>query len=130
MSTLASRVQKAFDPNRHTKAELARKARVKAPSVNAWFSGDTLTLKAEPLVRAAAYLEVNALWLATGEGPMRAALTAAEPAAAYQRPPWPFPGLQESEICSLDRDTILRLEGAMLITAQAVGVQVGNRRAA
>jgi transcriptional regulator with XRE-family HTH domain len=71
MNTLAERLQAAFDERRHTRGELARAARVSQPSVSDWFRGETRSLKAEPLVRAAQYLGVAPLWLATGEGPMR-----------------------------------------------------------
>lgn len=71
MSSLATRLSKAFDPERHTKADLARAAKVSAASVSDWFSGETKTLKADPMVRAAAYLDVEPLWLVAGEGPMK-----------------------------------------------------------
>lgn len=70
-NNLAARLASAFDTAKHTKADLARASKVSAASVSDWFSGETKSLKAEPMIRAAAYLDVEPLWLATGEGPMR-----------------------------------------------------------
>jgi transcriptional regulator with XRE-family HTH domain len=126
MSSLESRLKLAFDPKRHKAADLARAAHVKQPSVADWFSGKTRSLRAEPLVRAAIYLDVHPLWLAAGEGPMRGLALSGSP-----RPAWPFPGLEETTICALDRDTLLRLEGAMVATAAAFGARrLAKRRAA
>jgi transcriptional regulator with XRE-family HTH domain len=58
------------DGKKRTQAELARACGIKPPSVSSWFSGDTLSLEGENLVRAAGYLGVNPHWLATGEGQM------------------------------------------------------------
>lgn len=71
MTTLQTRFEKAFEPSRHRLADLARAAGVKPPSVSDWFTGNTKSLKAVPLIKAAEYLGVSPLWLATGEGPMR-----------------------------------------------------------
>jgi transcriptional regulator with XRE-family HTH domain len=132
MGTFAQRLARAFSEGDYTQAELARQAKVSRPSVSDWFSGETRTLKAEPLVRAAKYLGVQALWLATGEGPMRSTEQAAaigkrsiaEPEPAYGRPAWPFPVLSEDEVCALPRDQILRLEGAILGAAETLGLSV------
>lgn len=53
-----------------SQANLARATGAKPPSVNAWFSGDTKTMKADTAAKAAAVYGCNALWLATGAGPM------------------------------------------------------------
>ncbi len=88
MSTLAARLQAAINA-RHppaTQADLAKACGVSAPSVSAWFSGDTKALKANSAAKAAAFLNVRLEWLLYGLGPMReapdaqAAYTAAEPA--------------------------------------------------
>lgn len=68
-NTLAARLQAALDRKPGaTKAALARACQVKGPSVVDWFNGKTLSLKGRSLVRAAAYLGVDAGWLATGSG--------------------------------------------------------------
>lgn len=54
-----------------TKADLARAAGVKQPSVSDWFSGKTKTLKAEPASKIAKKYGISAHWLATGQGAMR-----------------------------------------------------------
>lgn len=107
IQSLAERLKKAFRPEVHTQAELARAAKVKQPSVSDWFSGETKTLKAEPLVRAAIYLNVNPLWLATGEGPMQPTgqvyqVVVAEPTAPYSpparhTPAWPLPSISPED---------------------------------
>ena len=57
-----------------TQAELARACGVKPPSVNGWLSGKSKFLRGENLLKAAAVLGVSQQWLATGEGPMAAAV--------------------------------------------------------
>lgn len=77
MSTLAQRLERALaerkqsaDPSESiTKAGLARACGIKAPSVSAWFSGDTAEIEGKNLLAAAAYLKVRPEWLATGRGP-------------------------------------------------------------
>ena len=51
-----------------TQADLARATGARPPSVNAWFTGDTKSMKAETASKVAALYGVNPLWLATGEG--------------------------------------------------------------
>jgi transcriptional regulator with XRE-family HTH domain len=60
----------SHDGKKRTQAELARACGIKPPSVSSWFSGETLSLEGENLVRAAGYLGVNPHWLAIGEGQM------------------------------------------------------------
>lgn len=52
-----------------TQAEIARVTKAKPPSVNAWFSGVTKTMKLHTATRAAGLYGVNPMWLAQGEGP-------------------------------------------------------------
>lgn len=75
MSTLSERMQLALDEAKvdaphKSKAGLAKAANVRAASVTDWFNGKTKTLSYENAVNAAAYLDVNARWLASGEGDM------------------------------------------------------------
>ena len=121
MSTLEQRFKAAFDLKRHSYAELARAAEVKQPSVFAWFSGETKTLKGASLIRAAAYLDVQALWLLEGKGPMR---------GNASRPAWPFPNVDEEVICALDRDTLIALGGGLHLQAAQMGLNLRNSRVA
>lgn len=54
-----------------SQAGLARHCGAKAPSVSDWFTGETVTLKAQSLVLAAEYLGVRPRWLLDGKLPMR-----------------------------------------------------------
>lgn len=102
MHSLKDRLAAAFDPSKHTQAELSRAAKVSTASVSDWFSGETKTLKAEPLLRAAAYLGVSPFWLALGEGPMRTnshsptVVMAREAAPPYSA--WPSAGLHIEQV--------------------------------
>lgn len=53
------------------KADLARATGAKAPSVGAWFSGETKSMQASTATKVAALYGVSAHWLATGEGEMQ-----------------------------------------------------------
>jgi phage repressor protein C with HTH and peptisase S24 domain len=73
MSALKDRLRLAMDgPPAVSQAELARAAGVKAHSVSDWLSGRTKNLEGSNLLAAAKALGVNAEWLATGRGPMKA----------------------------------------------------------
>lgn len=71
MSTLKERMHEALNESGKNQSELAHACGVKPPSVNDWFSGKTLSLKAATAHRAAAFLGVNPLWLSEGRGPKR-----------------------------------------------------------
>lgn len=51
-----------------SQADLARATGAKSPSVNAWFSGVTKSLKAETAAKLAHIYKCNPIWLATGVG--------------------------------------------------------------
>lgn len=71
-TTLAERVKLALaGPPRRSQKALAEACGIKPPSVNGWTSGDTKTIEGSNLLRAAAFLGVNAKWLSDGIGPMR-----------------------------------------------------------
>ncbi|CAN7314697.1 helix-turn-helix domain-containing protein [Acidovorax delafieldii] len=75
-STLAERMALALaGPPKKSQKALAAACGVKAPSVNGWVSGSTKSLEGANLVSAAAFLGVNATWLAKGIGPMRGPAT-------------------------------------------------------
>ena len=69
MSTLADRMHLALThtPGK-TQADLARAVGVKQPSVNAWFSGETKTLKGSSARKAAEFFGCSRDWLETGRG--------------------------------------------------------------
>jgi transcriptional regulator with XRE-family HTH domain len=70
--TLKSRMEYAMaGPPKVTQADLAKACGVSRPSVNAWCSGETKTLKGKSLVHAAAFLKVRPRWLGEGVGPIR-----------------------------------------------------------
>ena len=68
MSTLADRLTIAIAQAGISKAELARRVGISAPSVNGWFSGKAKFLRGENLLAAAKALQVDEGWLATGKG--------------------------------------------------------------
>src|SRR5690625_373195 len=73
MKLLKDRIKKAFDmlpQDKQNQRRLAEYCGVKPPSVNDWFSGATKSLRGESLVKAAEFLQVDELWLATGKGNM------------------------------------------------------------
>lgn len=69
MSTLKQRfAELEAEKPEITQADLARATGAKPPSVNAWFTGDSKSMKSATAVKAAALYGVSPLWLATGEG--------------------------------------------------------------
>lgn len=72
-SPLARRLRQAMAqaPTRVTKADLARAAGVKQPSVTDWFNGKTQRLGSKTLIPVARVLGVNPEWLNDGKLPMR-----------------------------------------------------------
>lgn len=71
MNTLAERLRYAMEvlpPKKIKGVDLARAVGVKPPSVSDWLSGKSKTMEGENLVKAAKFLGVNALWLASGNG--------------------------------------------------------------
>lgn len=74
MSTLKQRFAKLAELHPEiTQADLARATGAKPPSVNAWFSGETKSMKATTAAKAALLYGCSPHWLATGEGVMLAA---------------------------------------------------------
>lgn len=72
-TTLRDRLKTALESMESppSNADLARIAGIKPPSVSAWFSGDTKSLKGKTLLSIARALNVRPEWLDTGRGPMR-----------------------------------------------------------
>lgn len=70
MSTLKDRfAELQRDKPAITQADIARVTGAKPPSVNAWFSGETKTMKLITAIKTAELYGVNPLWLAEGDGP-------------------------------------------------------------
>lgn len=75
MKTLAERLKYAMEvlpPKKIKGVELARAVGVKPPSVSDWLSGKSKSMEGENLLRAAKHLNVNPVWLATGNGEITA----------------------------------------------------------
>lgn len=78
MNTLAERLKYAMEvlPLKKVKGvDLARAAGVKPPSVSDWLSGKSKTMEGENLLKAAKFLGVNPLWLASGVGEIKTSQT-------------------------------------------------------
>ncbi len=81
MNTLAERLRYAMQvatPKKVKGVELAAAVDVKPPSVSDWLSGKSKTMEGENLLRAAKFLNVNPMWLATGTGEMKPSKTEAQ----------------------------------------------------
>ncbi|AWH25759.1 S24 family peptidase [Stenotrophomonas sp. YAU14D1_LEIMI4_1] len=87
MTTLAERLAAAIAHAQITKAELARRVGISAPSVNGWFSGKSKFLRGENLLAAAKALGVDQTWLATGKGQMLSGAEPVEWVAPSETPP-------------------------------------------
>ena len=73
MDTLADRMRLAIDSQKDkTQSGLAAYCGVTRAAVSQWVHGETANLKMEYLFAAADYLNIEARWLATGEGEMMA----------------------------------------------------------
>lgn len=68
--SLKARIEKAMALKQCDVAALANASGVKAPSAHGWLNGSSKSMRAGPAIKAAAYLGVNPLWLAEGEGEM------------------------------------------------------------
>lgn len=74
MKTLSERLRYAMEvlpPKKIKGVDLARAVGVKPPSVSDWLSGKSKTMEGENLLRAAKFLNVNPVWLATGNGEIK-----------------------------------------------------------
>lgn len=68
MKTLSERISWLMATYQLSQSELARVAKVKQPSVNAWISGKTKTLNTEAAFAICAKYPVMLTWLLNGEG--------------------------------------------------------------
>jgi hypothetical protein len=72
LTTLGERVTLALQgPPKRTQTALAKACGIHPVSVNDWVHDRTQTIEGANLLSAAAFLEVNPKWLATGVGAMR-----------------------------------------------------------
>lgn len=69
--TFNDRLLLALDEARLQRADLARHLGVSQAALSQLVKGRTRAMNAENTARAAAFLRVECLWLATGQGPMR-----------------------------------------------------------
>ncbi len=69
--SLDKRLSLAIKEANASKSELARACNVKPASVSDWLSGKSKSMRAEYALKAAAFLNVNPVWLSTGEGSMK-----------------------------------------------------------
>ncbi len=76
MTDLAERLKMAMaGPPEIKPSELAKACDIKQPSINDWLNGRTKKMEGANLLAASECLNVNPLWLATGRGAMRAAMS-------------------------------------------------------
>lgn len=67
-TTLKERLLQALQKSGLSQHELARRCGVTHPTVNQWFSGNTKTLKADQALKVSKALNVDLVWLITGNG--------------------------------------------------------------
>ena len=134
MRTFAERLLQCIDDVKTSQAEVARKAGISGASISEWATGKVQpsNVKAEPLLKAAAFLQVNPMWLLLGRGQRDVAaatvLALAEPTARYQ--PWPFEGIDQDLLRGLTARQIVQVEGAWLLAAKQLGFSLGKPDAA
>lgn len=117
MKTLAERLKYAMDvlPSKKIKgAELAIVVGVKPPSVSDWRSGKSKTMEGENLLRAAKYLSVDPVWLATGKG---------EPP---KRDGQPISEVEFKEVDTWDSDTPLELDEVEIVFYKDLRMACGH----
>jgi transcriptional regulator with XRE-family HTH domain len=111
----------------------AQRAGISGASFSDWVNDHVqpANIKAEPLLRAAQFLRADPYWLLMGAGTAPAAhapaVRAAEPAPRYAEQGWPFEQIDRRRLGDLPRDDLMRLEGAWLLMARQLGLDVGRR---
>jgi transcriptional regulator with XRE-family HTH domain len=134
MRTFAERLLQCIADEKTSQAEVARKAGITAASMSDWAKGKAQPsqVKAEPLLRAAAFLKVNPMWLLLGRGQRDPAtptvLTLAEPPPHYKA--WPFDGIDPEVVSKLTSREIIQIEGAWLLAAKQLGFSLAKPGAA
>lgn len=119
MSTFSERLQDALSqhPDNPTQAVVARAAGVKSSSMADWFSGQTsaANVKAQPLIKAAAFLRVRPQWLLEGRGARN--IYASNDGEVREIPPWdawPFQTIARSRFDRLAERQKGIIEGYLL----------------
>jgi len=107
--TFGNRVSAAIEEAKTSAAEVARKAGVKPATISDWVRDVTqpANVKAMPLIKAAAYLNVNPAWLLTGKGersPVAAAVFTVNAPAPPPYSNWPFSPVAPDDYYSLLTD--------------------------
>jgi len=135
MSSFGDRLKEAIDDRGTSQADVARHAGISAASVSDWATDTTQAdkVKALPLLRAAAFLHVDPLWLLTGKGykrepvenAVRMSIVSEEPPAAYL--PWPFKFIDRQAVAQLKPHERAMIEGAWISTAQGLGFALALR---
>lgn len=130
MSSFADRLKHCLHQHGASQADLARHCDVSSASVSDWMRGVTAAenIKAEPLLRAAAFLSVNPMWLLTGRGQREpqspTVLTAAEPGQRGPAADWPFAHVPPAQYYRLPEAARSRIEG--MVDGLAYGSQGGE----
>lgn len=134
MSRFADRLKACIEDRRTSQAEVARAAGVSGASMSDWANDKTQAahIKAEPLLRTAAFLHVNPMWLLTGKGARQqhapTVLQAVEGALRYSD--WPFEVIDLAVLRSLKATELARIEGAWLLVAKQLGYSLEKQAAA
>lgn len=134
MSRFADRLKACIDARHTSQAEVARAAGVSGASMSDWVNDKTQAehIKAEPLLRAAAFLHVSPMWLLTGKGARQphapTVLQASEGAPRYAD--WPFEVIDLAVLRSLKTTELARIEGAWLLVAKQLGYSLEKQAAA
>lgn len=134
MRTFAERLLKCIEDEGTSQAEVARKAGITAASMSDWATGKVQprNVKAEPLLKAAAFLKAHPTWLLLGRGqrdPLApTVLAVAEPSPQYRV--WPFEGIDPDVVAQLSPREIIQIEGAWLLAAKQLGFSLAKPHAA
>ncbi len=106
--TYGERLLQALTASKKTRSQLAEKLGISEQAVGQVILGNTKAFSAENSARAARFLEVDDLWLATGEG---------EPAAADRtrivEVAWPFPRVTWQRVARLSAEELAFVEAKL-----------------
>ena len=130
MVSFGTRIRAVISERQTSQAAVAKRAGISAGAVSEWVHDITSpdNVKAAPLLKATAYLGVNAQWLLTGKGARddgRVALEVAEsPPPQYSA--WPFEVLDYGLVRQLRPLELARVEGAWLLAAKQLGFSLAK----
>lgn len=133
MQTFGQRLAWLLKERGVNQAFAAQRAGISGASFSDWVNDHVQPggVKAEPLLRAAQFLRADPYWLLLGAGSapegQPTAARAAEPPARYATPRWPFDSIDRHRLGDLPHDDLMRLEGAWLLVARQLGLDVGRR---